>query len=318
MLADICYEKIMDNFWFANYLGLKVIMMKDNGYINVTKLCSDGGKQFKHWKALKNSKAMMSFYEKNINQTTDSELLTILDNQLILSDVIPSDEPANWIKVIHTYTGGKGDTYDVCRGTYIHPLLIPHIASWINFEFAYNVSIIIQDFTVKFYKAKCEEMQNALLLAEIELSNTEQSFKQLMDEKLQVEQQHATLQDEHCFEEHEHIAACELINKQRSKMYNWSQGNGFTLLKKNNDDRLPYYAIRCNDKNMPSCLKRLQKPNKFPNSTVIFQTSRIPSGLNLYQKMKNISGISFYRNHFSFASNENELKTRLEEICDID
>ena len=79
MFTDICYEKIMDNFWLANYMGLHVIMMKDNGYINVTKLCSDGGKQFKHWKQLKNSKEMLSFYENKINQTSISDLITPFD-----------------------------------------------------------------------------------------------------------------------------------------------------------------------------------------------------------------------------------------------
>src|SRR5438552_8253888 len=166
MIQDICYERIVDNIWFANYFGLKVIMNYDNGYINITKLCADGGKQFKHWKELKHSKEMMEFYEKRINNTSTADLLTQLD-QSISSAVIPAAEPANHIKVLYPYAGGKGDAYDICRGTYIHPLLIPHIACWVSMEFAYNVSIIIQDFTAKYYKIKYEETRNALLQVDL-------------------------------------------------------------------------------------------------------------------------------------------------------
>ena len=89
----------MDNFWFANYLGLKVIMMKDNGYINVTKFCRDGGKHFRHWKELKGSKEMLTFYESKLNQTSNADLITPFD-QPISSAVIPADENTNQIKVM--------------------------------------------------------------------------------------------------------------------------------------------------------------------------------------------------------------------------
>src|SRR5438552_1007288 len=96
-------------------------MMKDNGYINITKLCKNGGKQFKHWKELKNSKEMMTFYEHKINQSSKADTLIPFD-QSISSAVIPADQPTNQIIVIQSVTGGKGDDYDICRGTYLHPL----------------------------------------------------------------------------------------------------------------------------------------------------------------------------------------------------
>src|SRR5438552_17983137 len=114
MIQDICYERIVDNIWFANYFGLKVIMNYDNGYINITKLCSDGGKQFKHWKELKHSKEILSFYERRIKAST-ADVLGQLD-QSISSAVIPADEAANHITVLYPYTGGKAYAYDICRG----------------------------------------------------------------------------------------------------------------------------------------------------------------------------------------------------------
>jgi hypothetical protein len=38
------------------------------------------------------------------------------------------------------------------RGTYAHPLLVPHIASWISPEFAFKVSRIVNDHLVREYR----------------------------------------------------------------------------------------------------------------------------------------------------------------------
>jgi len=67
-VSDIAYSQIRDDFWNANYLGLQVIMMKSNGYINATKLCVDGGKRFDHWLDSKHSKEMVYYYEKILSQ----------------------------------------------------------------------------------------------------------------------------------------------------------------------------------------------------------------------------------------------------------
>src|SRR3981189_3193668 len=48
-LADIAYEQIASKFWYGNYGVFCVIIMKDCGFINATRLCIDGGKELKHW-----------------------------------------------------------------------------------------------------------------------------------------------------------------------------------------------------------------------------------------------------------------------------
>jgi len=50
MLSKIAFEQIHGNYWYGSYGEFKVVMMKDCGYINGTKLCKDGGKKFKEWK----------------------------------------------------------------------------------------------------------------------------------------------------------------------------------------------------------------------------------------------------------------------------
>ena len=71
-ISEICYEQIKDDYWYADYLGFKVVMMKSNCYINATKLCNDGAKRFEHWIDNKHSKGMLNFYQKKLNQSQSS------------------------------------------------------------------------------------------------------------------------------------------------------------------------------------------------------------------------------------------------------
>lgn len=46
------------------------IPMREDGYINVTKLCKAGGKEYKHWKANKESEAVIKAIERSVGKTT--------------------------------------------------------------------------------------------------------------------------------------------------------------------------------------------------------------------------------------------------------
>ena len=49
MLSQVTFEQIKDNFWYGLYGEFRVIIDKSDGYVNATKLCSSGGKQFYQW-----------------------------------------------------------------------------------------------------------------------------------------------------------------------------------------------------------------------------------------------------------------------------
>lgn len=80
---------------------IEVIINKKTGYVNVTKLCKDGGKEFKSWNKNNSSIEFVKFISKTLGLTRD--------------------------QLIFTITGGQNTTI---RGTYVHPDIIPHIASW--------------------------------------------------------------------------------------------------------------------------------------------------------------------------------------------
>jgi hypothetical protein len=48
-LSSTITETINDDFGRAKYLEHNVIIMRKNGYVNITKLCQQYGKLFKNW-----------------------------------------------------------------------------------------------------------------------------------------------------------------------------------------------------------------------------------------------------------------------------
>jgi hypothetical protein len=105
------FIKINNDFGYSVCGNLCVMVMYKNNYVNASKLCHDANKQFHHWKANITSKELISELSSAIN---------IPINELIL-----------------TVAGGKNIEL---RGTYVHPKLIIHIASWCGPSFAIKVS----------------------------------------------------------------------------------------------------------------------------------------------------------------------------------
>src|SRR5271163_3554508 len=52
--------KLWNNFYMAKYAAFEVTMHLPSGYINVSPICKEHGKQIKHWNSLKNSKQMIA------------------------------------------------------------------------------------------------------------------------------------------------------------------------------------------------------------------------------------------------------------------
>ena len=59
MLSEVSYQHICDNYWYGMYGDFNIILMKDNGFVNATKLCKDGGKDLCDWSRNKSSKGLL-------------------------------------------------------------------------------------------------------------------------------------------------------------------------------------------------------------------------------------------------------------------
>jgi prophage antirepressor-like protein len=86
------------------------IPVSKDGYVNVTKLCKAGGKEYKHWKENKESEAVIKAIERSVGIPTD----------LIIRDI----------------RTGKNES----RGTFVHRRLALIIAQWISPDFAVQVA----------------------------------------------------------------------------------------------------------------------------------------------------------------------------------
>jgi hypothetical protein len=127
-LSNIAFEQIQGNYYWGQYGDFKVIIDITYGYINVTHLCglavnrNGSKKEFRVWKQNNNNIEFLQEVSASVDISTD-ELL-----------IIPTDLP------IHL------------RGTYAHPKLVPHIASWASPKFALKVSDIVNAYLVREYQ----------------------------------------------------------------------------------------------------------------------------------------------------------------------
>lgn len=124
-IRNIAFEQIYKQYYWGKYGDFRVIIDIDDGYINATKLCNQaqtkGGspKEFKEWKKL--------------SEAND------LKEEISLEDGIPSSSLTREIN-------GRHKDNEVIKGTYVHPELIPHIASWASTKFARKVSKIVNEY----------------------------------------------------------------------------------------------------------------------------------------------------------------------------
>lgn len=122
IITNMAYETIDEKYSRAQYGEFNVIMDMTNGYINATKLCADGGKHMKAWLRNDSNKELIKSFEEIMKSSAQ------ICAELLINNMAGSYE---------------------LRGTYVHPLLIPHIASWVSPSFAYKVSKIVNEYLVR-------------------------------------------------------------------------------------------------------------------------------------------------------------------------
>ena len=62
-MPSVTFESVDNDYQWGYYFQFKVLIITQNGYINATKLCKDGGKQFKHWLDNQGSKDLINEFE---------------------------------------------------------------------------------------------------------------------------------------------------------------------------------------------------------------------------------------------------------------
>jgi hypothetical protein len=169
-LNEIVYEPINQDYGWGKYGEFKVLIRRRDGYVNATKLCKEGGKEFFHWSSNEASKRMA--------------------NELSTSLGIPRDG------LFQVIVGGIDADL---RGTYVHQDLVPHIASWISPQFAIKVSRIVNDFIVCQYEQAIREKNGEISQLKLLNEKIEKKFKE--EERRHEESERRFRESERRYEE---------------------------------------------------------------------------------------------------------------------
>jgi hypothetical protein len=193
-LRDLIFENINDKYAWGNYGEFKVLMMRENGYINVTKLCKEGGKEFRFWRRLDMADTLIKETSSDVHRCTSGLLITI----------------------------NSGNTDTLIRGTYAHPALVPHIASWVSPSFAVKVSRIVNEYFVKEEKeknARLEAEKNRLELKNIDLVKMfEESERKAEEERRKSEEARLKADEEYRKADERYQAMCKRYGFQEERM----------------------------------------------------------------------------------------------------
>jgi hypothetical protein len=150
-LNDVCYEQISENFHYGIFGDFHLVIDKDTGCFNATKLCAMSGKDFSDWKRLSRAKRLMSYLQ---------------------------EQPTNVGKelVYEVRTSNTGIEKQI-TGYYVQKELILDIASWISPEFYFRCNNIVINYFTTDYKGLGEDEKN------IKFKEFETKMKNIVHEK---------------------------------------------------------------------------------------------------------------------------------------
>ncbi|CCU56257.1 N1R/p28-like protein [Mythimna separata entomopoxvirus 'L'] len=151
-LNDICYEHIKDTFYYGLFGNFKLVIDKNTGCFNATKLCNLGSKRYRNWLSLERSKELIKFIDKNRR----------LDHSAYFYEINDSN---------------KNHISKQITGQYVPKEIILDISSWISVEFYLKCNdIIINYYNKEFKNLSDQDIQN-------KVKEIEDNYKNIIDEK---------------------------------------------------------------------------------------------------------------------------------------
>lgn len=291
-LTSIIYEQINDKYSRGKYGEFEVIMMTSNTYINATKLCNQYYKDFTQWKRNDGSDNLI------IEVDTYLQSFTTIQNSSNKVQVPGNSQGPQYKSIIIINTGINN-----LRGTYVHPLLIPHIASWISPKFAIKVSHIVNDRMTMYLRNENSELKMMI--------------KQLSDKN---DKEFATLNEKIDNITDDLQVNTEILEQSvvdRSvKPDDSSLTCQFVLLSSgDSEDLREYYPIRRQKKTMSHAINKLKQ--EFP--IVVLTINCVPNSIYLWTNIKKHESLKgsmdfIDSNVFMLNITEDDFKNRIMTI----
>jgi hypothetical protein len=304
-IRDISFRPISDKFSWGNYGGFKVILNED-GYINATNMSqtingkTGGNKQFRGWKRNASSQEFIDEVSSSTGYSEDKLFVVI--------------------------SGGKKE---VLRGTYVHPLLVPHIAAWVSPKFGVKISTIVNEYFIKEEQTKQRRLLNE---KDDKIDELNSNVKKLLENnnKLLDKNDNMDKRIKRLFKKNDDIydqnnEIKDKIDTIANDRVVSSLRNGDThqyIIINNNvdpdeygEDEIPYdyYVMRLMKKNVKTRLN--DHKHRYPYAEVVLIISYTPNSMNLNHRIR--AGLNdkriFSGNYFYRADGYSERRMRYSE-----
>ncbi|CCU56499.1 N1R/p28-like protein [Mythimna separata entomopoxvirus 'L'] len=280
-LNDICYEKIKDSFYYGLFSDFKLIIDKNTGYFNATKLCKDGGRRFKKWLENYKSKELIRYIDDN-TPSPNSGRVCVYDNFNI--------KYKNNV-IYEIYFKNNDKINDIVSGTYVSKDLVLSISIWISNEFYIKCSNIIENYYINDFKLKYENnvknLTEKINNLEIDKNNIISRFNSDIKPKI--------------------------INVPRDiEIY-----SNIVLIKLNYDDK--YYITTVRDRDLHKKIRKLR--NTYSDMRILYRLSEVPNAKYLYDNIKNRlieeEIVEFYYSTFNFKEITDDYRILEIAVTDI-
>ena len=258
----ICFDQIYKSYYNAKYGGLELVVHKDLGYANVSQLCKVHKKQFSNWNRNKATKAMIDDLAEQLTH---------------------AGSPVTRAQMMITVEGGSGKQKKLICGTYVHPILFPHIVSWMDSSYAAVASILTNNFFG--LQTKTGNLDSIL-----------------QDMKYKPEPKPEESSDEEEGEEEEDEEDEEPNKLKKS----------FKIFARN-DSKFPYQVIETPEANMVKAVKRFQRSPAGTNE-LLLEIVGIPDVVSLYNMLKGSGLIKANKNTFTSKFPRETLWKKLKKL----
>jgi hypothetical protein len=170
-----------DSFHYGKFGGFTLVIDKNTGCFNATKLCKDGNKRFRKWKSLERAQELISFYEvKSCRPDLGGSFYEVKDNH---ENKIKTNIGQSEVQGFYEIRKQNNDVINKqITGQYVQKEFILDIASWISPDFYFKCSSIVNDYFIGQFKKQLEE---------------ERKLREETSEQLKQEKQRAEDAEEH-------------------------------------------------------------------------------------------------------------------------
>jgi hypothetical protein len=275
----VVFESIGNEYYWGDYAGIKVLIMKENGYVNATKMCNDENKSFRYWLKSQETKDLLDGIERSGNRISD----------LMIKNMVGSNE---------------------FRGTYVHLDLVPHIAYWVSVSFAIKVGKIVNEYYLREAKAELQKKDEHIEELKSLIKNLQKDTKSVLDNNkcmgIQIfdlidNVSKLSLENKITHEKLDNVQeTLDIVVEDRVVRPEDESTMNTIVIYENEKKSNKFYVFRVQKRGFKVALKRYL--NKYPNAVKFDEIEYNPNAINYYNRFK-----KEYKNEINAYYNSFEL-----------